>query len=55
MVLRNANPLRAVFDCLFNLQDNDPAALLPDFGVIAPFEYGLYGFDGFFIHKMRLR
>lgn len=50
MVLRNANPLRAVFDCFLDLEDDHAVPLLSDLRVIAAVDDGLYGFDGFFVH-----
>ena len=50
MVLHNANPLRAVFDCFLDLEDDHAAPLLSDLRVIAAVDDGLYGFDGFFVH-----
>ena len=50
MVLRNANPLRAVFDCFPDLQDDHAVPLFSDLRVIAAVDDGLYGFYGFFVH-----
>lgn len=50
MVLRNADPLRAVFDRFLDLQDDHAVPLLSDLRVVAAVDDGLYGFDGFFVH-----
>ena len=51
MVLRNANPLRAVFDCFLDLEDDHAVPLLSDLRVIAALEDVLDYFDGFFVHS----
>jgi len=39
-----------MFDCLFNLQHNDAVPFSADFRVIATFDNGLDGLDGFGVH-----
>lgn len=50
MVLRNADPLRAVFDCFPDLKDDHAVPLLSDLRIIAALDDGLYGLNGFFVH-----
>ena len=50
MVLRNADPSRAVFDRFFDFQDDDAIPSPADFRIAAPLDDGLYGLDGLFIH-----